>query len=238
RSSARSLGQLRGGGGQTRGRRAHRRRAGASHHAGGREPCDPQAPERAQGLVPVDGPGSGRDRHGLRRYHAPRPAGRLSAAAGRPGRGRPGRDRQRNPHLEDPPARRAARAAAGGGGSGAAGAAGLTGPRRSGPGPAPAGQRGTLRRFDRARSSMRPTPPSSTVRVAASAKPLTCSPVIEGGRESALGSVRTSTSEGPRWFSAAVSAPRTSSGSVTVVAWTPDPPAMVAKSAWAWSVPK
>ena len=69
-----------------------------------------------------------------------------------------------------------------------------------------------LRRLERARSSIVPTPPSSTVRPAASAKPRTCSSVIRDGIDSALESVISSTSAGPFAASASRSAPSISPG--------------------------
>ena len=57
--------------------------------------------------------------------------------------------------------------------------------------------RGMLRRLERASCTIFPTPPSSTIFLADSAKPVTISPVIFGGMDSAFGSVTTSTSAGP-----------------------------------------
>lgn len=57
--------------------------------------------------------------------------------------------------------------------------------------------RGTLRRLDRAIWSMRPTPPSSTIFDAESAKPVTMSALIFGGMDRAFGSVTMSTRAGP-----------------------------------------
>lgn len=54
-----------------------------------------------------------------------------------------------------------------------------------------------FRRLERAIWTIRPTPPSSTILLAESAKPVTMSALIFGGMESALGSVTTSTVEAP-----------------------------------------
>lgn len=55
-----------------------------------------------------------------------------------------------------------------------------------------------LRRLNRARVSILPTPPWSTVRLTASANPRTSSAVMVGGIASVLGSVTRSSSAGPR----------------------------------------
>ena len=70
----------------------------------------------------------------------------------------------------------------------------------------------------------------------ARAKPRTCSAVTCGGIDRAFGSVRTSTSDGPRWSRAARSAPRSSCGSVTVTACSPAAAAIAPRSAGPWSV--
>ena len=73
---------------------------------------------------------------------------------------------------------------------------------------------GMVRRFVSAISSMRPTPPSSTILVVASAKPSTSAREMWGGIDSAFGSVTRSTRTAPLWAgsSAWLSASRTSRG--------------------------
>src|SRR5690606_39296969 len=115
------------------------------------------------------------------------------------------------------------------------GAAGSAGPGDV-PGP-PRGQgRGTLRRLDRAICTMRPTPPSSTILEADSAKPVTISLLIFGGMDSALGSVTTSTRAGPLWRNADFSAPASSFGFSTRTPWAPQARATAAKSGFFMAV--
>jgi len=59
-----------------------------------------------------------------------------------------------------------------------------------------------FRRLDFAICTASPTPPFITIFDIARAKPLTCPPVIDGGSDSAFGSVTRSTNAGPGCASA------------------------------------
>src|SRR5699024_8228517 len=87
---------------------------------------------------------------------------------------------------------------------------------------------GTLRRLGLASCSILPTPPLSTVLLAASANPLTWLAVMLGGNDSAFGSVTRSNTAGPSWANTSRSPSWTSLGCSTRRACSPTPVAIAA----------